>query len=133
MKRKSILAWVLSGLAALIMLQSLFFKFSAAPESIYIFSKIGLEPVGRIGIGIAELIVGILLLIPRTTWLGAIGGLGLMAGAIGMHLTSLGIEVQGDGGQLFFMAIGVFVACAVLLYLYRGQLQAFLGRQVVRV
>src|SRR6516164_5404866 len=96
----SVLSWVLRFAAAGILLQTLFFKFTAAPESVYIFTKVGLEPWGRIGSGVVELIAAILLLIPRTTWLGAIVALGVMAGAILSHLTLVGIEVQGDKGLL---------------------------------
>src|SRR5437868_1367625 len=70
--------WILRLLAAAIMLQTLFFKFSGAEESIYIFSKLGMEPWGRIGTGVMELIASILILIPRTTGIGAIIGIGLM-------------------------------------------------------
>ncbi len=122
----NIVSWVLRIVAALILLQTLFFKFTAAPESVYIFSELGAEPWGRIGSGVAELIVSILLLVPRTAWLGAVGGLGIISGAILSHLTVLGIEVQGDGGTLFFLAVAVFVSCAITLYLHRAELQHFL-------
>jgi uncharacterized membrane protein YphA (DoxX/SURF4 family) len=114
--------WVLRLLAALILLQTLYFKFSAAPESIYIFSKLGMEPWGRIGTGILELIAGILLLIPATTVFGALLAIGLMAGAIFFHLTKLGISVQNDGGQLFIYALLVFVSCIALVIIYRNNL-----------
>lgn len=106
---KNILDWILRIIPAIILLQTLFYKFSAAPESVYIFSEIGMEPWGRIGVGIGELITGALLLIPRTTWLGALGGIGLMAGAIFFHLTKLGVEVLGDGGLLFTLAVVVML------------------------
>lgn len=114
-----ILIWVLRLVAAAIMLQTLFFKFTGAPESIYIFEQVGLEPFGRYASGVAELIASILLLVPRTTWLGAVIGLGVISGAIMSHLTVLGIEVQGDDGTLFAMAVVVFISCAVLLFLHR--------------
>lgn len=114
-----IFIWVLRLLAAVIMLQTLFFKFTGAPETIYIFETVGMEPLGRYASGIAELIASILLLMPRSTWLGAIIGLGVMLGAIGSHLTVLGIEVMGDGGTLFAMAIIVFISCAILLFMHR--------------
>ena len=93
-----IILWILRILAALIMLQTLYFKFTAAPESIYIFSTLGMEPYGRIGTGIGELIASILLLYPRTTGYGAVICLGLMSGALFFHITKLGIVVQNDGG-----------------------------------
>jgi uncharacterized membrane protein YphA (DoxX/SURF4 family) len=102
-------------MVAIVLLQTLYFKFSAHPDSVYIFSAIGMEPVGRIGVGIAELVTAILILIPRTTWLGALLSTGLMVGALGMHLTSLGIEVGDDGGKLFYMAAGVFLMSLVVL------------------
>lgn len=108
--------WVFRVVAAVILLQTLFFKFSAAPESVYIFTTLGIEPYGRIGIGILELIAAILILIPRTSLLGAFLGLGLMIGAIFSHLFFLGIEVQNDGGTLFCLALLVVVSCLVLIY-----------------
>jgi len=110
-----ILDWGARLLAALILLQTLFFKFTASPESVYIFTKVGMEPWGRILVGILEMFAGLALIIPRTSWLGAILALGLMAGAIGMHLTLLGIEVQGDGGYLFFLALIVTICSAYTL------------------
>src|ERR1044072_5310729 len=92
----TVLSWVLRITAAAILLQTLFFKFTAAPESVYIFTKVGAEPWGRIGSGVIELIAAVLILTPRFTWLGSVLVLGVMAGAILSHLTILGIEVQGD-------------------------------------
>lgn len=111
--------WILSGVAALILLQTLFFKFTGAKESIYIFSEVGMEPWGRYASGIAELVAGVLLLIPRYRHFGAAIAAGVISGALFFHLTSLGIEVLGDGGQLFVMALIVFVFSAILLFLNR--------------
>jgi len=105
-----ILSWVCRIVAAIILLQTLFFKFTAAPESVYIFTKVGAEPWGRIGSGVVELIAAALLLTPRFVWAGAILALGVMAGPIVTHPTPLGIEVQGDKGLLFALAVTVFVA-----------------------
>jgi uncharacterized membrane protein YphA (DoxX/SURF4 family) len=121
-KTQNTIAWVAQALAAIILLQTLFFKFTAASESVYIFSTLGIEPEGRIISGIAELIAAVLLLIPRAAWAGGLLAMGVMAGAIFSHLTKLGIEVQGDGGQLFFLAIIVFVACAVVVFLRKKQI-----------
>jgi len=114
--------WILRLLAAIILLQTLYFKFSAAPESIYIFSKLGMEPWGRIGIGILELIAGILILVPVTTPFGSLLASALMAGAIFFHITKLGITVQNDGGQLFIYALLVLVSSTALVIIYRGDL-----------
>lgn len=122
MKPIQMLSWPVRIVAAIILLQTLFFKFTAAPESVYIFSKLGVEPFGRIGSGVAELIAAILLLIPRTSWAGAVLGLGIMAGAILSHLTILGIDVQGDGGYLFALALITFVCCAIEAFLKRAQI-----------
>ena len=111
---KIIFIWLLRIVAAVILLQTLYFKFTAQPESIQLFSKLGMEPWGRIGTGIAELIAAILLLIPRTTLLGAIMGLGLMSGAIFFHLTKLGINFGGDV-ILFAYAVITFSCCLVLI------------------
>ena len=101
--------------AALVLFQTLFFKFSGAEESVYIFTKVGMEPWGRIAIGVFELVAGVLLLIPATAWLGGLVALGLMAGAIGLHLTVLGIAVQGDGGYLFLLAVVVAICSSYIL------------------
>ncbi len=122
MRTSTIVAWICRVAAAVILLQTLFFKFTAAPESVYIFTKVGLEPWGRIGSGVAELIAAILILIPRTTWLGAALALAVMAGAIFSHLTLLGIAVMGDGGLLFALALAVAACSAVLLFLQRRRL-----------
>jgi len=117
-----VVSWICRIAAALILLQTLFFKFTAAPESVYIFTQVGAEPWGRIGSGIVELIAAILLLTPRLVWAGAFLALGVMAGAIISHLTVLGIEVQGDKGLLFFLAIAVFVTSSIALLLHRTQI-----------
>lgn len=122
MKFQTILSWTLRIIAAVILFQTLYFKFTAAPESVYIFSTIGLEPWGRIGVGVSELVVGILLLMPRTAWLGAVGGIGVISGAIFFHLTILGIEVQGDGGFLFYLAIIVFISCLIIAFIHRNEI-----------
>jgi hypothetical protein len=114
--------WICRLAAAAILLQTLFFKFTAAPESVYIFSTLGLEPWGRIGSGVAELIASVLLLIPATTALGALLSLGVISGAIVSHLTILGIVVMNDGGELFALALVVFACSAVVLVLHRHEL-----------
>ena len=121
MKLKIILSWALRIVAALILLQTLYFKFSGHPESVELFTKLGVEPWGRIGTGVIELIASILLLIPSTVFVGAFLGVGLMAGAIVSHLTVIGIESKGDGGQLFILAITVMVCCLVILVLHKNQ------------
>jgi len=110
---------ILRLVAALIMLQTLYFKFMAQPESVYIFSQVGIEPWGRIGTGIAELIASILLFIPRTILLGALMSIGIMLGAIATHLFILGIEVQGDGGQLFAYALIVLISSIVVFFIHK--------------
>nr|WP_294926075.1 DoxX family protein [uncultured Flavobacterium sp.] len=121
MKTK-IIKWIFRIVASGILLQTLFFKFSGAEESIYIFSTLGIEPYGRISTGIAELIVAVLILIPKTTWIGALGGIGIMAGAIASHLFVLGIEVKNDGGLLFSLALIALLSCFALLYFDKNKL-----------
>ena len=116
MRIKTIIYWGARIVAAIIMLQTLYFKFTASPESVYIFTEVGMEPWGRIGVGAMELIASSLILVTATAWLGAGLALGLMAGAIGMHLTILGIEVQNDGGQLFLYAVIVLVCSLYILW-----------------
>lgn len=121
-------SWILQIVVALILIQTLYFKFTGAPESVYIFSTLGLEPVGRIGSGIAELIAAILLLIPGLAVYGGLITMGVLAGAILSHLTKLGIEVQGDGGLLFGLALTCFVGGAVITWLHRRELPVIGGR-----
>ncbi len=115
-------SWALQLIVAGILLQTLFFKFTGAAESVYIFSTLGAEPWGRIGSGVVELIAALMLLFPATITMGAILALGVIAGAIVSHLTVLGIEVQGDGGLLFFLALAVFVSSVAILFLRRGDI-----------
>lgn len=122
----SIGTWLLRLIAAAIMMQTLYFKFTASPESVYIFTSIGMEPWGRIGIGLMELIAAVLILYPRTTVLGAILATGLMCGAIYFHLSKLGIVVLNDGGQLFVYAIVVLVASVWLVWIHRIQIYTLL-------
>ena len=120
--RALVLSWILQVLAAAILFQTLFFKFTGAEESKYIFRTLGLEPAGRIGSGVVELIAVVLLLTPRTAVFGAILALAVILGAIGSHLTKLGIVVQGDRGLLFGLALSVFAASLGVLVLRRSQL-----------
>jgi hypothetical protein len=119
---EAVTSWILQLIVAGILLQTLFFKFTGAEESVYIFSTLGLEPWGRIGSGVAELIASVLLLVPATAPIGALLSLAVIGGAIGSHLTVLGIEVRGDGGLLFYLAVGVFVMSLAILFLRRSQI-----------
>lgn len=127
-KKDIVVSWICRATAAVILLQTLFFKFTGAPESVYIFTKVGLEPWGRYGSGVAELIAAILLLTPRFTWAGALLAMAVISGAIASHLTVLGIEVQGDHGLLFALAIIVFVSSAITAFLHRQQIPFLPGR-----
>lgn len=127
-KLKYIAFLLIKGVAALIMLQTLFYKFSASAESVYIFTAVGMEPWGRIGVGVGELAASILLFVPGFTWLGALFAIGLMAGAMFFHFTILGLEIMGDGGYLFFLACVVMSCCLFLLYIYRKDMLTFIQR-----
>ena len=81
-----------------------------------------IEPAGRIGSGIAELVATVLLLVPSTVVLGALLALGVISGALASHLGPLGIQVQGDGGLLFALACAVFVGSAIVVWLRRREL-----------
>lgn len=123
---EKIILWTARIIAAVIMFQTLFFKFSGAPESIYIFEAIGMEPWGRITVGILELAAAILLLVPSLSWIGAAMGVALMAGAITFHMTILGVEVQGDGGYLFFLAIVAGGCSLFVLWASRAKIKALI-------
>ncbi|HEY5822822.1 MAG TPA: DoxX family protein [Cyclobacteriaceae bacterium] len=125
---KTITYWLARLMAAVIMLQTLYFKFSASEESVYIFTTVGMEPWGRIGVGVMELIASVLLVITAIAWLGALIALGLMAGALGMHLTILGIEVKGDGGYLFILCLIVAICAAYILYEDTDKIKRFVSR-----
>lgn len=112
-------AWIFQVVAAVILLQTLFFKFTGAPESVYIFETVGLEPVGRYASGLAEGVAGVLLLVPSLAWLGALLAAAVMSGAIFFHLTSLGIVVRDDGGMLFAMALVVLFFSLGVIWIRR--------------
>ncbi len=124
---KNKISWVLQIIAALIMLQTLYFKFSGAAESIYIFSTIGIEPWGRYLTGFVELVAGVALLTRKWNYIGGILGIGLMAGAIFSHLTVLGIEVQGDGGYLFILALVVLTCSSIVTLLNIDKVKSLLN------
>jgi putative oxidoreductase len=116
------LSWLLQIVVAVILLQTLFFKFTGAEESIYIFTTVGAEPWGRYGSGVMELIAAVLLLIPGTVAVGALLAAGVGVGAVFSHLTLLGIDVKGDGGLLFGLACVVLAGSAVVLAIHRREL-----------
>ena len=121
-KAQRIISWVLQIAVAIILFQTLFFKFTGAEESKYIFTTIGAEPWGRIASGVLELIAVILLLIPSTVTLGALLALAAASGAIMSHLTKLGIVVRGDGGLLFALAVTIFISSVIILLLRRAEI-----------
>jgi len=118
-KPELILSWICRAVAAAILLQTLFFKFTGAAESVYIFTRVGIEPWGRYGTGLAELVATVLLLMPRFAWAGGLLALALMGGALGSHAAVLGIVVQNDHGLLFGLAVTVFVCGLVTAILHR--------------
>lgn len=128
MKLTTVLLWVLKILAAVIMLQTLYFKFTGHEQSVKLFTMLNMEPWGRIGTGVGELIASILLLIPATTAIGALMGLGLMSGAIFFHFTTLGVKFDGDYG-LFIYGVIVWVCCFIIVIVKRDQLLRFLPKR----
>lgn len=113
--KNNVFTWSIKLVAVVVMLQTLYFKFSGAEESVYIFTKLGMEPYGRLGSGVVELIASILILIPSTVLIGSFLGMGTMIGAILSHLFILGIEVKNDGGELFILAIITLLCCTILV------------------
>jgi uncharacterized membrane protein YphA (DoxX/SURF4 family) len=128
--KNPIILWIIKLTAVIILLQTLYFKFTGAEESVYIFQTLGIEPFGRIGSGVVELIASILILIPRTTLLGALLGLGTMLGAIFSHIFVLGIEVKNDGGTLFVLAVITLLSCLLLVYTERNKIPDLLRFKV---
>ena len=117
-----VVSWISRIVAAGILLQTLYFKFTAAEESVYIFTKVGLEPWGRHASGVAELFAAVLLVLPRTVALGGLVAAMVMVGAMGSHLTKLGIVVKNDGGLLFVLAVVVFVCGLIATFIHRRQI-----------
>ena len=115
------------------MLQTLFFKFSAAEQSVELFTKIAgkNEAFLRIGTGIIELIASILLFVPKTIWLGALLTIGVMSGAVMGHVTKLGISHNNDGGLLFTSAIFIFLVGILHLFKERKNIP-ILGKKLVK-
>lgn len=120
----NIVDWILRIVVAIILLQTLFFKFTGAKESVYIFSTLGVEPWGRIGSGVVELIASFLILVPRTAVYGALLALGTISGAVFAHATKLGFAIPavGDRGELFALAVVVLVASFLVLLIHRGEI-----------
>jgi hypothetical protein len=118
-----VIDWIVRLVAAGILLQTLFFKFTGAPESVFIFSTLGVEPWGRIASGVLELVASGLVLYSGTAGLGGLMAAGLMFGAIFSHLTLLGIEIQGDGGLLFGLAWVVFLCGLTTAFVHRAALR----------
>jgi hypothetical protein len=135
-------SWACRLIGAVILLQTLFFKFTAAPESVYIFTKLGVflnhyipllsvdkvQVYVRVGSGIMELVAAILLLVPRSVWAGAVLAMAATGGAILSHVTVLGLVVMDDGGLLFALALIVFATSAIAVFLHRSQIPV-LGRR----
>jgi uncharacterized membrane protein YphA (DoxX/SURF4 family) len=129
MKFPAIVIWVLRILAALIMIQTLYFKFTAHEQSVQLFTELGMEPWGRIGTGVCELIASVLILFPRTTGYGAVLGLGLMSGALFFHFTKLGLDFGGDYG-LFIYALIAFGCCLSLAWFHRTQILQIVKKKI---
>lgn len=127
-RRWAIVSWCAQILVAVILFQTLFFKFSAAEESVYIFTTLGMEPWGRIGSGLVELVAVVLILTPRRVVFGALLSLGVISGAIFSHLTKLGVVVKDDGGLLFILAVTVFAGSLGILAIRRAELATWLRR-----
>lgn len=123
METKNVISWILRLTVAVILVQTLYYKFTAHPDSVHIFSALGVEPYGRIGLGVIELVTAILVLLPRTQLYGMVLSLGIISGAIFSHLLVLGINVQNDGGGLFTLAIIVLMACIVYLFMHRDEVR----------
>jgi hypothetical protein len=129
MKSKEILLAAARYVSAIILAQTLFFKFTGAAESVYIFTAVGMEPWGRIGVGIAELVAAVFLVYKRFSWVGAGLSIGMMSGAIMMHLLIIGIEVMNDGGELFLLALTVLLLSSYVFYVQRTSWLPLLKRK----
>ena len=122
MKAKKIFSWILRLTVAVILLQTLYFKFTGHADSVHIFSELGVEPWGRIGLGVIELITVLLILLPKTKIFGMITSLGIMLGAVFSHIMVLGVVVENDSGGLFTLAMIVLFASALHIILNKNDL-----------
>lgn len=114
-------SWILRLVVAIILLQTLYYKFTAHPDSVHIFTAIGIEPWGRIGVGILELITALLILIPNTKVIGIMCTLVIILGAVFSHLLVLGLNVSNDGGALFVLAIIVLIASILFIKINKNE------------
>lgn len=128
MVTKKTVYWTARIIAAIILGQTLFFKFSGAEESIILFTKLGVEPYGRIGSGVMELIACILILVNSTAKWGGLLATGIMAGAIASHLFVIGIESNGDGGYLFILAWAVLICSVYVVWVNKDDLLKMVKR-----
>ena len=124
-RKQRVVTWICSLIAAGIMIETLFFKFTAAPESVYIFSKMGTDPWMRWVQGLWELTASLGLLLPRLRWAGGILTTGAMAAAILSHMTWLGYSIQGDHGLLFTMALVTFACGFTVMWTYRHHIPGY--------
>ncbi len=118
---KNKILWVLRLAISAILLQTLYYKFTAHPDSVFIFESLGVEPFGRIGLGIIELITAILILINSTRILGLLLSLLIILGAIFSHFIVLGLQIANDGGGLFSLAIIVFICSVISLIILKEE------------
>jgi len=124
-RRARTVSWICAGIAAAIMVETLFFKFTAAPESVYIFKRMGTEPWMRWVQGLWELLASICLLWPRMKWAGGILTTSAMLAAILSHMTWLGYSIQGDHGLLFGMALVTFTCGVTVMWMYRHHIPGY--------
>ena len=131
-----LLTWPAALFIAGILLWYEQYKLTGHPGSVHLFTVLsdwlfihGYEKPFRLGVGIAEIVASILVVVPATRMLGAAGALALMSGAIFFHVVSpLGIDPYGDGGQLFKEACAVWICAAYILWAYRADATALLAR-----
>jgi hypothetical protein len=129
---KNTISWILRLTVAIILLQTLYYKFTGHPDSVHIFSALGVEPWGRIGLGVVELITSILILMPKTKIIGMINSIGIITGAILSHFLVIGFNVSNDGGGLFTLAIIVFIASSIFLIMHKNEVVALIQRTTKR-
>jgi hypothetical protein len=131
MKIKNTISWILRLTVSVIFLQTLYYKFTAHPDSVHIFSALGLEPWGRIGLGFVELITSVLILFNKTKIIGMLTSIGIIVGAVFSHILVLGVNVSNDGGGLFTLAIIVLVASIIFLFVNEKEIVPTL-KKVIR-
>lgn len=123
MKAQIIVNAALKLFPILLFFSSGFAHITSDELSVYIFSHLGVEPVGRYLIGALEISAGFLMILPGRSLEAGIVGAILSLGMIAVHLLFLGTELQGDDSYRFSLATILLTACLGLIFVHRQEIK----------